>query len=76
LKEFAAMLVLTRKLNETIIIDGNISVTVVGIRGNQVRLGITAPDSCGIYRAELCERNAAGKNGLAAAAAEMEHAVT
>jgi len=70
------MLVLTRKLNETIVIDGNISVTVVGIRGNQVRLGITAPQSYGVYRAELCERNAVGKNGLAPAAAEMEHAVT
>jgi carbon storage regulator len=75
LKEFAAMLVLTRKLNETIVIDGNISVTVVGIRGNQVRLGITAPHSCGIYRAELCERNAAGRNASAPAAGEMVHTV-
>jgi carbon storage regulator len=76
LKEFAAMLVLTRKLYETIIIDGDISVTVVGIRGNQVRLGITAPHSYGIYRAELCERNAASKNGGAPAATELEHAVS
>jgi carbon storage regulator len=76
LKEFAAMLVLTRKLNETIVINGDISVTVVSIRGNQVRLGITAPQSCGIYRSELCERNAAGKYGSAPAAAELEHAVS
>jgi carbon storage regulator len=47
------MLVLTRKLHESIVIDGNISVTVVSIRGNQVRLGITAPRSVAIYRAEL-----------------------
>ena len=48
------MLVLSRKLNETIVIDGNIRITVVGIRGNQVRLGIEAPDRVGIYREELC----------------------
>jgi len=48
------MLVLSRKLNETIIIDGNIRVTVVGLRGNQVRLGIEAPNSVGIFREELC----------------------
>jgi len=70
------MLVLTRKLNETIVIDGNISVTVVGIRGNQVRLGITAPGSLGIYRSELCERSARGKNGAVPVEPEMEHAVT
>ena len=48
------MLVLSRKLNETIVIDGNIRITVVGLRGNQVRLGIEAPDSVGIFREELC----------------------
>lgn len=48
------MLVLSRKLDETIVIDGSIRVTVVGIRGNQIRLGIEAPDLIGIYREELC----------------------
>jgi carbon storage regulator len=47
------MLVLSRKLNETIIIDGDIEITVVGFRGNQVRLGIKAPERIGIYREEL-----------------------
>jgi carbon storage regulator len=50
------MLVLTRKLNESIIIDGEIRVTVVGIRGNHVRLGIEAPDAVAIFREELYER--------------------
>jgi carbon storage regulator len=50
------MLVLSRKLNEAIIIDGKIRVTVVGLRGNQVRLGIEAPDSIAIFREELCGR--------------------
>jgi carbon storage regulator len=48
------MLVLTRKLNETIIIDGNIRITVVAIQGHKVRLGIDAPASVGILREELC----------------------
>jgi carbon storage regulator len=51
------MLVLSRKLNETIVIDGNIRVTVVGVRGNQVRLGIEAPESVAIFRKELFDRS-------------------
>jgi carbon storage regulator len=47
------MLVLTRKLNETIIINGDIRVKVVGIRGNHVRLGIEAPPHVRILRSEL-----------------------
>jgi carbon storage regulator len=71
------MLVLTRKLNEAVIIDGNISVTVVAIRGNQVRLGFTAPQSLGIYRAELCEPTTAAKNKpeRSAPATEVKHAI-
>src|SRR4051794_21061950 len=49
------MLVLSRKLNETIVIDGNIRITVVGIRGNQIRLGIEAPDRVKVFREELCD---------------------
>ena len=48
------MLVLSRKLNESIVIDGNIRVTIVGLRGNQVRLGIEAPSHIGVFRDELC----------------------
>jgi carbon storage regulator len=50
------MLVLSRKLNETIVIAGSIRVTVVGLRGNQVRLGIEAPESIAIFRKELFDR--------------------
>lgn len=52
------MLVLSRKLNESIIIDGNIRITIVGIRGNHVRVGIEAPGHVPIIREELRERAA------------------
>jgi carbon storage regulator len=48
------MLVLSRKLNEAIIIDGGIRIMVVAIRGNQIRLGFEAPHGVRIYREELC----------------------
>jgi carbon storage regulator len=48
------MLVLSRKFGEEVVIGDNIRVRVVGIRGKQVRLGITAPADVNIYRAELC----------------------
>jgi carbon storage regulator len=48
------MLVLSRKTNESILIDGGIRITVLGIRGSQVRLGLEAPDEVGIHREELC----------------------
>ncbi len=47
------MLVLSRKVDEQIIIGDNIRVTVVSIRGNQVRLGFEAPPSVPIFREEL-----------------------
>lgn len=50
------MLVLTRKKNETIVIDGKTRVTVVGIRGDKVRLGIEAPDNVEVHRQEVYEK--------------------
>lgn len=47
------MLVLTRKLNERIMIGDNIIITVVEVRGDKVRIGITAPDSTAIHREEV-----------------------
>ena len=49
----AAMLVLSRKKNETIIIDDHIVITVVEIRGDKVRLGIEAPKEIPIHRSEI-----------------------
>ena len=47
------MLILSRKPNETIVIDGRITVTVVAVHGNRVRLGIDAPKEVAIVREEL-----------------------
>ena len=49
------MLVLSRKLEESILIDGRIRLTVIAIRGSIVRLGIEAPPEVGITRAEIAE---------------------
>lgn len=47
------MLVLTRRVNESIVIDGNIIVTLLGIEGDKVKLGIAAPRSISVFRQEL-----------------------
>jgi len=50
------MLILTRKLGERITIGDDISITLLEIKGSQVRLGIEAPKGIGIYRQEVYER--------------------
>jgi len=54
------MLILTRKLGESIIIDDNIVVTVLGVKGSQIRLGIDAPKEVSVHREEIQERINAG----------------
>jgi carbon storage regulator len=55
------MLVLSRKVNEKIVIDGGIVITVVKIEGGQVRLGIEAPSDVKVYREELLTKQAAAR---------------
>lgn len=50
------MLALARKLNESIIINDNIEVTILEVKGDQVKIGINAPKSVPIYRKELFEQ--------------------
>jgi carbon storage regulator CsrA len=52
------MLVLSRKVGEKLVIDGNITVEVVKIQGNRISLGITAPSNVKILRGELTEQQA------------------
>ena len=47
------MLVLTRKLNESIMIGHDVKVTIVDVRGDQVKLGITAPRQIAVHREEM-----------------------
>lgn len=55
------MLILTRRREESIIIDSNITVTILNIDNNQVRLGIDAPKSITVHREEIYKRIQAGK---------------
>ena len=50
------MLVLTRKPGETLILGDDISITVLGVKGNQVRLGINAPKEFGVNREEVYKK--------------------
>jgi len=50
------MLILTRRANETLMIGDEVTVTVLGVKGNQVRLGISAPKHVGVHREEVYER--------------------
>lgn len=60
------MLVLSRRMNETLVIGDSIRITVLGISGNQVRLGIEAPKDIPVHREEVADRIAAEQQ-LAAA---------
>lgn len=63
------MLVLSRKLNEKIVIDGGIVVTVVKIDRNQIRLGIEAPGNVRVFREEIAGNTRRGADQAVVASA-------
>jgi len=50
------MLILTRRVGETLVIGDDVTVTVLSVRGNQVRIGVNAPKSVTVHREEIYQR--------------------
>lgn len=50
------MLILTRRIGETLMIGDEVTVTVLGVKGNQVRIGVTAPQDVSVHRQEVYEK--------------------
>lgn len=57
------MLILTRRIGETLIIGDDVNITVLGVKGNQVRLGINAPKDVSVHREEIYLRIQQEKEG-------------
>jgi carbon storage regulator len=50
------MLILTRRVGETLMVGDDVTVTVLGVKGNQVRIGVNAPKDVSVHREEIYER--------------------
>lgn len=59
------MLILTRRVGETLMVGDDVTVTVLGVKGNQVRIGVNAPKEVAVHREEIYQRIQREKNGSA-----------
>ena len=51
------MLILTRRINESLVIGDDVTVTILGVKGNQVRIGVDAPRDVSVHREELAHKD-------------------
>jgi carbon storage regulator len=68
------MLILTRRVGETVMIGNEVTVTVLGVKGNQVRIGVNAPKDVAVHREEIYERirrEEDGETGMHSAVAKV-----
>ncbi|SFF98187.1 MULTISPECIES: carbon storage regulator CsrA [Neptunomonas] len=57
------MLILTRRVGETLMVGDEVTVTVLGVKGNQVRIGVNAPKDVAVHREEIYDRIQREKDG-------------